>query len=188
MKVNPEINPFKKAMTFNVTSTLLDHYFDNFRGMICDNSDIPGVDVYQEKPGTATISIPMMMNEISDGVISGGINTKAVISVDNTIQSFLSAAMRKEERFNEFVPLHNYPEDKLIVEIADAVKNKRNLCIIKDFKEYQKNLKDRTYEFEQYRIDYGTVEYANAVLMIRFNNFDELRKTFEPKLKLTKWY
>lgn len=190
MKVTHNFNPKAQVLEFHVESFFLESYFQNFKNMIqFINKESGEVKVCRKTDNTAVISVPVLV----DGN-SIAINAAVKFSLDTALKEFEQLAFEKERNNLEFIPLSGYSADNLSVEIKDTVEKKRSLLIIKSYKEFLRsnssnskvNIEDK-FVFNQYRIEYGTKEYFDAVLMIYNKDLSGLRKTYAKKLKETKW-
>ena len=112
-----------------------------------------------------------------------GIDRDDMDGIMEIINKFTNSAIRKELKQTEFIPLEGYEEDLLKEDIKTAVQNKRNLCIIDTYESYLKNEEDRKYEYNQYRVDYGTNEYSDVAILIATGKLSEVRKLYKKKLK-----
>jgi hypothetical protein len=137
------------------------------------------------------------------GELEGGkakVDASAAEPLNNVLdiaRKFVMGAIKHCTKSIEFIPLfdftgdiRNYSFEEMKTDIIEAVKNKRNLCIIDKFQAYLDNQKDQKYEFNQYLIDFNSnpSEYSDFVLMVQNNNLSELRKIYKTKLKRTSWF
>lgn len=107
--------------------------------------------------------------------------------VNTVINKFISLALKDKIKTTEFLPIKNYPNEGLSEDVLNALQNKRNLCIIDDYNNYKSQMQTNTFEFNQCMVKYGTSDYADVVLMIVNSDFDEFKKYYSNKLKLTSW-
>lgn len=188
MKVTHNFNAKAQVLEFHVESFFLESYFQNFKNMIqFINKESGEVKVCRKTDNTAIISVPVLV----DGN-SIAINAAVKFSLDTALKEFEQLAFEKERKNLEFIPLSGYSVDNLSVEIKDTVEKKRSLLIIKSYKEFlnlsdsKVNVEDK-FVFNQYRVEYGTKEYFDAVLMIYNKDLSSLRKIYAKKLKETRW-
>ncbi|MBP3732260.1 MAG: hypothetical protein J6I84_03355 [Bacilli bacterium] len=193
MNIQPGYDPDKKRIVLNIELNLLSRYFNNFSGMILEDTGIPkDTEVEQLGATTARITFPVdpsqnIVKKIENGM-SIGVNMETMEVFQKIINSFIGSALRKELKTTEFIPLNGYPAENLKEDIQAAVKNKRKLCIIQDFSEYQAmSEKNGKYVFHQYMVEHGTHEYTEVAILLYQEKLDELKKIFEGKLKLTNW-
>lgn len=194
MNVQPGYDPEKRCVTLSVESNLLKKYFSNFSGMIVDDPGVPkNTEVIQINEVTAQISFPVddksVVKMVSDNKMSIGIDPNSINVFQTIINSFVSSALKKELKTTEFIPLYGYPKENLKVDIQEAVKNKRNLCIIKDYSEYLAMSEGKTnmYIFHQKIVEFGTPDYTEAAILLYNEKLEELRDTFEESLVLEDW-
>jgi hypothetical protein len=194
MNVQPGYDPEKRCVTLNVESNLLRKYFSNFSGMIVDDPGVPkNTEVTQIDEVTAQISFPIddksVVKMVTDNKMSIGIDPSSLSVFQTIINSFIGSALKKELKTTEFIPLYGYPKENLKVDIQEAVKNKRKLCIIKDYSEYLEMSEGKTnkYIFHQIFVEFGTHEYTEAAILLYNEKLEELREMFEDSLKLEDW-
>ena len=195
MNIQPGYDPEKKCITLSVDLYLISRYFPNFSGMIKGSPDVPeGTEVEQVSDTVAVITFPI--DDKSVGVaninpdsrmMSIGINAKHMDAFQKIISSFVSCAISKEIKTTEFIPLYGYSISNLKEEVQEAVKNKRKLCIIKDYSEYTSMNSERKYVFHQYMVEPGTRDYTEAAILLYNEDIKKLREIFEDKLKLESW-
>lgn len=194
MDIQPGFDPEKRCVTLSVRTYMISRYFKNFQGMIIGDSGTPkNTEVLQIDEDTALIKFPAETSgsiiKASENKMAIGINAEIMGTFQNIINTFMNCALRKELRTTEFIPLYGYSIDSLKEDIQNAVKNKRNLCIIKDYSEYlnmQKG-KDGKYEFHQYLVEVGMPEYADVAILLYQKKIKELREMFEDKLEFESW-
>jgi hypothetical protein len=126
-------------------------------------------------------------DNIKGGVIDASNTEGPLKHIDSVINQFVNMAMDYKLRRTEFLPLKNYPVKDLIKDVKEALKNKRNLCIIDDYNNYKTATKMRTYEFNQKWVEYGTQEYFDVVTMLCNDLFDEFKEIYENELTKTVW-
>ena len=214
MKLSSNYNPESSKFTLEVTTNLVNDYFFNLRGLLIQNEEVPkDIEVTKRGNDTALITFTMLkeeveristpvpkdiLNKMSEilGVpadnIKGGVidasNTEGPLKhIDSVINQFVNMAMDYKLRRTEFLPLKNYPVKDLIKDVKEALKNKRNLCIIDDYNNYKTATKMRTYEFNQKWVEYGTQEYFDVVTMLCNDLFDEFKEIYKNELTKTVW-
>ena len=192
MNVQPGYNPEKRRITLSVETYLMMRYFNNFSGMVVDNPSVPkDTEVEWFNDRTAMITFPIdggnSVVKVSDNKMAIGINGDSMNVFQEIINSFLECALKKELRTTEFIPLHGYSKEELQKDIQGAVKNKRKLCVIKDFSEYKAMSDEKKYVFHQYIIEYGTHEYSEASILLFNGDLKKLQEMYEKKLVLEDW-
>lgn len=190
MRVTPDFNSQTLTMTLTVESSLMNKYFANFKGMVMKQNSISGLEVNQKSKNAATITFPLPKDSMPKpfgGMMSISLNGNDLAQLKSVFDEFEVIARNRERRNIEFIPLDGYSFDEMSEEIKEAVTNKKDLMIIKDFSEFQKSEKTGKCNFNQYRLDYGTSEYADAVIMIWKKQKEALRKMYQDKLVYTEW-
>ena len=123
MKVTPGFDPNSKKIKLEFKTNLLKKYYLNFEGMVNSSSDVPsGTSVEQIEEDTALISFPIpqrsqVKNDEERKTTFISIDPKSMEIFGDVINRFVNAALRKEFRTTEFIPLEGYPIEKLQSEI-----------------------------------------------------------------------
>lgn len=226
MEIKPSYNPESNTFFLEISSNLLENYFNNLRGMLLDDN-FKNLEVIKKGCDTALITFTVSKDELpsfgedkNGSTISDLLNSKdlpeelrdmvsklsedidedvnvVAVPLNDTnnpigkmnqlINDFINSAINHKIRNTEFVPLINYPYDKLREDIVEAVKAKRNICIVDDYFNYLKSTGDKSLVFNQYYINYIDSEYADAAILIKEDNIKEFKKQFSSKLKEVSW-
>ena len=196
MIVKPGYDSEKNRIMLSIETNLLSRYYKNFSGMVMKTLGIPeGTEVRQLNETTALITFPLDETvddkpiRISPNQMAIGISREKHDLFEKIIKTFIKCALRKELRTTEFIPLYGYPKENLKLDVQEAVKNNRKLCIIQNYDEYlsmKNNHED--YIFHQIMLEPGTHDYAEASVLLYNEDLETLRKLFEPRLKLENWF
>lgn len=199
MEIRNSFDPNEKRIQLIVTSNLLNNYFPNFSGMIKNSSkrlDLTEDQLRVEKTGknTAIISFPLPVDsqvmKVDEQKMAVSMNPLSMEILNDSINRFCNAALRKTLKTTEFLPIFGYPIEDLKEDVKEAVKNKRNFCIIKDYQEYldfSNSKESPKYCFTQVIAEYMSDLWAEAVLLILDDKIEDLRKLVEPLYKKTEW-
>lgn len=193
MKVTPGFDPRNKKITLEFQTNLLKKYYPNFEGMITTDSSIPsGTNVQQTREDTAVITFPVpkntsIKNDSENGVGYIAVEPENMEIFGNVINKFVNAALRREFKTTEFIPLEGYPIEKLRTEIRLALENKRNFCIIDTYENYLKLTQKNNYEFNQAILEFGSTDYAKTAVLVYRGDIEGLRKMWSERLKLDSW-
>ena len=189
----PGYNPTNGDLEFTIELNLFRNYFPNFEGLILMNEELAKckAKVRQIEPNKAIVAFPIDKDSIKRVTEETATvkfdNVSGLQALYNVLNSFTRVAIKKELKTTEFIPLNGYPVEDLQNDIQAAVRGKRKLCIINDYSEYLEKQRDHNLVYHQYIVEYGTNEYADAVLMILDGNMDKLREIYTPKLVKTEW-
>jgi hypothetical protein len=181
-------NPVDKKFSMLLDTKLVNKYFANLSGLVKKVDELPN-DVVIEKLNFKTALITFSVNPMTQDISSEGeVNKiKPVSGLMKTVYNFVIAAIRHEYKKTEFIPLEGYPIEKMQKEVPEAVKNKRRLCIIKDYNEFLNAEKTSKPIYHQYMIEPGSSEYADVVIMIYKGDLEQIKKIYKDKLKLEDW-
>lgn len=183
MKINQEFNKDNLKLSIEVQSNLLKKYYPNLVGLLSQEQSVPeGYSISQVAQDVAKILIPV--TSIDREKEAFGFNAGPVLEV---IDKFTNAAIRYELEHTEFIPLSGYPLSDLQKDIKVSVSNERNLCVLKEYSEYLRMEAEKKFQFTQVILDYGTQDWADAVLDVIYGRLDDLTKRLSPQLKLTDW-
>lgn len=192
MNITNSYNPEEKRVLVFVESNLLTDYFPNFQGLLKkNNSSIDDLRVERLGNSKAMISFPLpkeaQVMQVDQQKIGVSMPVNIIEEINNTINKFANAAVRKRLRTVEFLPLSNYPEENLKEDMINAVKAKRDFVILQDYNDYLQMEKEKRYDFSQILMYYGTEEYADAALNIWEGNIDSLKNRLEGKFERYEW-
>ena len=148
---------------------------------ILNNKDIP------EELKSSMMDYVNKDVEVSVISVDGNDTSNPLGKVNNVINKFISLALKDKLKTTEFLPINNYPDNELKVDVLNALQGKRNLCIIDDFENYKEQTRLNTYSFNQYIVKYGTSEYADTILMLVNDEFDKFKEYYNDKLISTSW-
>lgn len=196
MRLITGVDPERNMMAIKFQVGFLDKYYSNLEGLLLNKSSFPdGLELTRCGENEVEITFPIPENAEQKKMTE---NTYGIMIEDSagkfqnlnkTINLFINSGMRKELSITEFIPLNGYPQEDLVKDIKESKKNKRNLCIIKDFSEYIRNQESREYKFNQKLVEYGTSEWADIILEILSPDFSlsKLRKKYNNQLELVCW-
>lgn len=190
------------AVSMNVKSNLMKKYSKNFKGVMLnyfpdckiDQSEEDSVDVYYQLSGSDGFSVDSQ----SCDEFPSNLQNKFEL-MNDVINKFTELAIKEEVKTTEFIPLNGYSFDSLKEEVVKAVQGHRDLLLIDDYSEYKRQFcnsnekpdsskKSNGIFFNQYRIEYGTREYIDAVIMLWKKDSAKLRSMYNGKLEYTEWY
>lgn len=183
--ISTSFNPVEKRFTILIDTKLVDKYFANLSGLVKKTDELPS-DITVEKINNKSALITFSVTQ----TIENPENLKSIKPVDElmkTLYNFVIGAIRYEYKQTEFIPLEGYPIENMQREITGAVKNKRRLCIIKDYDEFLNAEKTSKPIYHQYMIEPNSSEYADVVIMIYKGDLEQLNKIYKNKLKLEDW-
>lgn len=197
MKISSNFDPERNVITFNVTSTLLKKYYYNLSGMLKADEGVSSIkNIEMSKTGldTASITLPIdgtsgiQTSQPRPGIMAVAVEKDLLTKVTDVLNRFVNLAINKELITKEFCPLFGYNFANLREDLKLAIKSKRDLIFIDTYENYLNECKNNTYHFNQYVIEYGTSEWADAIILIEKDRIDELEKWIKPLLKETYWY
>ena len=203
MKVDTGFDPAEKKIVITVQTPLLKRHLSLFRELINNSENKKGLpkglgveNIEGLRSDTALVTFPIQDNDIKSSselrkssVI--GIKMEYMESISTEINRFVSIALKRELDSLEFIPLKGYPVEDLKNDVQSAVKNKRNLCLIKTYDEYLNSQNNESrkdaFQFHQYIVWYGTDEYTDVAINLFNGELDELREKYEKRLSFTNW-
>lgn len=198
MKLIPNFDPQLNQFILELQVGFLDKYYGNLQGMLeMKSSELPpNLKIVKVGKNMAKISFPLpnssSIDKVDDGIMKISIDDTDgnVRTLHSLINSFINSGIREEFKSTEFIPLNGYPKEDIIKDCKESMKNKRNLCIIKDYSEYlQSQEKSNNIKYTQYYVNYGTNEWADICLEILSPEFDlsSFASRYIPKLVVTEW-
>lgn len=198
MKLIPGFDPERQLVIIKLTTNLLNKYYPNFLGLInkCKNTLPKGLKIEKGiESNMVSIIFPIDPKEANPKVVDENsklmqmsLDRDKVSGIFDIVNNFINLALKKELSLTEFIPLGDYPLEDLKTDVKNAIQNKRNFCVVKDYSTY-KDLQNNVYNFEQYNVEYGTSEYCDIALeIINSADLTELQEKYIPKLKKVEWY
>lgn len=123
-----------------------------------------------------------------NGIMSLPVPTELLNELSNVVNEFSSDCIKKISMSVEIIPLKGYPIESIAIDVKAAIENKRNFCIIRDYKDYLdgKNIFTDGLELAIYK--FGTDEYCNIAIECVVNkSLPGLRKLTEKDLTKPEW-
>lgn len=185
MKILSSFDPERGVVVLSVTSSLLEKYYPNFRWMIGGEKKEFKVDRVDNTTASVTLKAQAGKPRGEEGITMVAIEKDLIDYFMNTVDKFVSSALRKELSCSEFCPLSGYSFQDLKDDLKVAIENKRNLIFIDTYQNY---LNTKNYQYNQYEIKYGTDEWADAIILVETGKIKELKSWIEPLLKEKSWY
>lgn len=197
MKIVKGFDPERQMIIITITSNLFIKYFASFCGLVNSAKDIPENTVVETAADKDTVNVLFPLPKDSETRMMG--DSRLAIALDRSkidklydiIYKFVNTAVRKELSKIEFLPLNEYPIEDLKKDVEEAVKNKRNFCLIRNYSDYLKGCSsngESKLDFDQYLINYLDEEYCDVAVEITRGNISGLKKKYEPLLKKIEWY
>lgn len=107
--------------------------------------------------------------------------------IGDLLEEFRKKSVKKELSTTEFIPLSGYPIEDLQVDIKNAIKAKRNFCIIDNYSEYLRFNRGESQKLRQKKLNYLSNEYADAAISIYEGDLKNLKAAYEDKLETVEW-
>lgn len=127
----------------------------------------------------------------TDGLENGervtGIPKDLLNGLTAVLDDFKNSALDKEFKTTEFIPLYGYSVETLKSDIVEAIKAKRNFCLIDKYSEYKRFSKKEITKLQQYKVMYPTNDYSEIALSIYEGDLKSLREKYMPKLVEVDW-
>lgn len=200
LNILPGMDPEKGMMVFKITGgNLLSKYYNQYKEMIVDKvSELPEkYDLEKVEEDQLIFAFPIDKKEVTQVGSLGnsfavGPKIKSIIDKLWSIsEEFIKRALATEFQNLEFIPLEGYPFEQLKDDLKRAQDQKRDFCIISDFKymDIAATVSERGgYKFPQFIIPYKSEDYYDVICMIWGNDKEGLKKFAEPRLKDIQWY
>lgn len=148
------------------------------------------VELQKLEDSRCIIIIPMEIpgsEKFADGERMTGIPKDLLNNITFVIEDFKNSALEKELKTTEFIPLTGYPVEKLKADIMEAIKNKRNFCLIEKYSDYKKFFNHEVTKLRQYKVLYPSNDYSEVALSIYEGDLKSLREQYIPKLEEVDW-
>lgn len=185
----------KRLMIDFSCSLLRDYYeiFENVTNKYKMSGSLPkGVEINKLEESRCVMVIPIVLpgvDKLGDGerIASGIIPKDLIEKISSVIEDFKASALEKELLTTEFIPLSGYPVKKLKEDIVEAIKNKRNFCIIDNYSNYEKFYNHETTKMNIYKAKYSSNDYSEIALSIYEGKLKDLKVEYLPKLEEIDW-
>ena len=184
-----------KRLMVEFKNALIKKHWDLFSDLINEASKtgyIPKETEYKLVDDEKALIIMPCEIKGSDGMVDGAkidrSNLPDVVTKNlaNILETFSLRAVELEMDELEFIPLQGYPIEKMKEDIEQAIKDKRNLCLIDTFNNYKRLGNKEITVTTQKIIPYINNEYADIVYLIHTGNIKELKK-YRAKLEKKEW-
>lgn len=169
-------------------NNLLKRHLDLFKKMVF-NAGFPGGTTIEEiSDNRSNLIIPYSAPK-EDRIVNEQrtrIDEKLAKKIQTTLESFAKEAMNLETRQFEIIPLEGYPVENIKTDVQEAVKEKRNFCVIDHMNSYT-NFTRGGWTMTQATFDYLSDEYCNIAVAANKGDLDEIYQIVKNKLKKTDW-
>lgn len=183
-----------KKMMIEFKNSLLENYFDLLENCVQEHIKkgiLPkDMEVQNLNDGRCLIMFHIDIPEtkgMKDGQRIGALPKNMTERISRVIEEFRTKAMKQEFSSTEFIPLSGYPIESLQKDIKEAIKNKRNFCIIDKYSEYLRFSNGETTKLNQTKVNYHSNEYSDAAIYIYEGNLKKLKDIYKDKLTLVDW-
>lgn len=173
-------------------SGLIEKYTQNLKRMTKTTKLSLPQDIQVDRTGSKEvhISFPRPFGsrmESRGNMTTISLSSPEVLNVNTLINKFISLGLREELRVTEFLPLSEYPLEKLQEDVKEGIKMGRRFCVIPSYTEYQKKSGIGRYEFTQYLSYPGEEDYAEIAILINSGDLLGLSDLVKPKMTYTEW-
>jgi len=192
IKITNGIDQESMEFVFKIKCNFFKKYFSNFVGYLSKKKENLPENYSVSKLSDDTVRIGFPIPKDAIGPEQFGMSAVKVPNVgpviSTVIDTFSGHALAYELGHTEFVPLNGYPVENLQKEILEAVKGKRNLCVLETYEEYLNAQNEHKFKFKQHMVEYGTDEWADIVLHLINGDIESVRKMCSQKLKIEDWF
>lgn len=183
-----------KRLIIDYSCSLLRDHFGIFRNEVEKSKKIGRIpsdlELQQIEDTRCLIIIPFILpgaENLENGDRITGVPKDLIDKITELLDNFRDSAMEKEFTTTEFIPLIGYPIKDLQTDVIEAIKNKRNFCIIDKYSDYKKFSKHEITKLRQHKVMYKTNDYSEVALCIYEGDLKSLRERFIPKLEEVDW-
>lgn len=183
-----------KRMIIEYKNKLLENHFDILENCVSEGkfkNNLPkDISLQNLNDGRCVITFSFNLpnsDNMKDGQRINSLPKSLTEKLTDLLEEFKGRAIKKEFVTTEFIPLSGYSLDKLQEDVKDAVKNKRNFCIVDKYSEYLKFAAGDITTLKQGNFAYLSNDYSNIALYIYEGNLKKLRETYKDKLSEVDW-
>lgn len=183
-----------KKMIIEFKNGLLENYFDVLENCVKENKSkgiLPeDLELQNLEDSRCLIMFHIDLPEaqgMKDGQRIGTLPKGMTDKISNVIEEFRKKAIKKEFSVTEFIPLNGYPLEDLQKDIQEAIKNKRNFCVVDKYSEYLKFADGKTTSLNQSKVKFLSNEYSDTAIYIYEGNLKKLKEYYKDKLSVVDW-
>ena len=125
--------------------------------------------------------------DIPNSSTFGSLPPKVANQISDCLFEFRNKSIKKMFKEIEFIPLSGYPLSNLQKDIIEAIKNKRDFCILDKYENYVKFSKNELFKLNQYQAKFGSSDYSDVAIYIHTGNMKRLVEQFRDKLEIFDW-
>lgn len=183
-----------KKMIIEFKNGLIETYFDLLESCVKENKSkgmLPDdLEVQSLGEGRCMITFHIDLPEaegMKNGQRIGTLPKNMTDKISNVLEEFRKKAIKTEFSTTEFIPLSGYPIENLQEDIKEAIKNKRNFCIVDKYSEYIRFASGNTTSLNQSKVMYLSNEYSDIAIYIYEGNIKKLKELYKDKLSVVDW-
>lgn len=180
-----------KQMMIEFKNNLLENHFEVLEECVAENKSLgrlpSDLEVKNLYDGRCLITFHIDIPDTKEGKRIGKLPKNMTEKISAVIEKFRERAMKKEFMTTEFIPLTGYPLEELQKDIKEAIKNKRNFCVIDKYSEYLKFSKGETTKLKQKKVEFLSNEYSDAAIYIYEGNLKKLKEIYKNQLETVDW-
>lgn len=133
------------------------------------------------------ISIPSDFNDFSENPKLSEDDESQIDLIVETLEDFEEDAIMEKSGQYEIIPLEGYSVENIIEDIKSAVHDKRNLCIIDTYDNYQRYNKGELFEINHVKFEYLSDDYNDTVCYCLMGDIKGLGMKVIDKMSLGEW-
>lgn len=180
-----------KQMMIEFKNSLLENHFDVLRECVDKSKSLGNLpsdlEVKNLYDGRCLITFHIDIPDTKNGDRIGRLPKNMTEKISAVIENFREKAIKKEFMTTEFIPLNGYPLENLQEDIKDAIKNKRNFCVIDKYSDYLKFSKGEITKLNQKKVEFLSNEYSDTAIYIYEGNLKKLKEIYKNQLKTVDW-
>lgn len=180
-----------KQMVIEFNNNLIENHFEILKECVEENKSMGSLpsdlEVKKVSDYRCIISFHIDIPDTKDGERIGRLPKNMTEKISSVIEKFREKAIKKEFMTTEFIPLNGYPLEELQKDIKEAIKNKRNFCVIDKYSDYLKFYKGEITKLKQKKLYFLSNEYSDAAIYIYEGNMKKLKEIYKNQLEFVDW-
>lgn len=180
-----------KQMVIEFNNNLIENHFEILKECVEENKSMGSLpsdlEVKKVSDYRCIISFHIDIPDTKDGERIGRLPKNMTEKISSVIEKFREKAIKKEFMTTEFIPLNGYPLEELKKDIKEAIKNKRNFCVIDKYSDYLKFYNGEITKLKQKKLYFLSNEYSDAAIYIYEGNMKKLKEIYKNQLEFVDW-
>lgn len=187
VKINVFYDMDSSKLVIEYKNNLLVNHSELFTKLVSEIiSPSKNIETIKNNDNNYSIKIPYTIPEEAKSMGKGVIDKNLAKKIETLINSFTNKALLSETKRYEFLPLNEYNVEDFKSDIENAIKERRDFCIINDFNSY-KEFPKRNFRLLQATYEYMSDKYCDIAILGKQGKIEEIKKEVSEDMKEIDW-